>query len=266
MGPDEEISGADSVEELKKLILEERAARLSLEAQLVEEREERVKVESKSKRLMMQMEEVYRRMESEGEGHVNKLVLKILEEKKDKEKMANDFECEEENLTNTLLSRLSDAQREREESEKALKDMKQQIAAMNLEREKLAIMLEREEEAVTNTLLTKLRILTKEKEAAEIALVRSRSSSISDANSSVCGEGGSSVAGSFTSEGKNSTSIGATRDDDARSEISFLSNQASASESESVQDSKGDMKGKRLLPPPPITVGGVLPSVIGEDD
>ena len=256
-----EVAEDEDVQELKRILEQERETRIALEAQLAEEREEREKVESKSKRLVMQMEEVYRRMESEGEGHVNKLVLKILEEKKDKEKMANDFESEEENLTNTLLMKLSDVQREKEQSEKALKDMKEQIAAMNLEREKLAVMLEREEEAIANTLLNKLRVLTltKEKEAAEAALCRSRSSSISESqNSSVCGEGGSSVAGS--------TSAGATKDDDARSEISFFSNQASASESESVQDGKSELKTKRLLPPPPITVGGVLPCVIGEEE
>ena len=68
----------EGVEELKRVLAEERQARKALEAQLLEEREERGKLEQKSKKLMIQMEEVYRRMESEGEGHVNKLVLKIL--------------------------------------------------------------------------------------------------------------------------------------------------------------------------------------------
>jgi chromosome segregation ATPase len=260
----EGMSEADELIALKAEIEAERAARASLESQLGEEREEREKSEAKAKKLAMQMEDMYRKLESEGEGYVNKLVLKMLEEKKEKEKMVNAYESEEEALTNSLLMKLTTAERERTESEKELEELKTQIASMNQEREKLAILLEREEEAVANALLSKLRVVTKEKEAAEMALSRhsSRSSSISEANSSVCGEGGSSITGSITSD--RNTSLGAMRDDDVRSEFSVASNQASASESESMYDGRNEKQG-RLLPPPPITVGGVLPLTIGEE-
>ena len=56
-----------------------------------------------------------------------------------------------------------------------------------------------------------------------------------------------------------------TRDDDVRSEISFMSNLASASESESQHEGSLGPR-RRVLPPPPIHVGGALPVVIGEDE
>ena len=248
------------MDELKQQLDEERSARAALEEKLAEKDSVIEQQRARNKQLSMQMEEMYRNLESEGEGHVNKLVLKILEEKKDKEKLSNDFEAEEESLTNSLLRKLSEARREKEKQEKELEDMKEKIKMMNNEREKLAQQLETEEEALSNSLIRKLRAVTREKEAAEIALSRSsRSSSISEANSSICVEEGGSLVSGGGGSGRD-----ATRDEDARSEMSFMSNLASASESESQYD--GSQQKKRILPPPPITVGGVLPVVIGEEE
>ena len=113
---------------------------------------------------------------------------------------------------------------------------------------------------MSNALLSKLRrTVQKEKEVVDIALSRSsRSSSISEANSSICvEEGGSVLSGGYSGP--------TTRDDDVRSEISFMSNLASASESESQHEGSLGPR-RRVLPPPPIHVGGALPVVIGEDE
>ena len=191
---------------------------------------------------------------------MNKLVKKIIEEKRDKERLANEYESEEESLTNSLLVKLSEAHREKEDREKELEELKIKLANMACEKEKLLVDLEREEHAMSNALLSKLRrTVQKEKEVVDIALSRSsRSSSISEANSSICvEEGGSVLSGGYSGP--------TTRDDDVRSEISFMSNLASASESESQHEGSLGPR-RRVLPPPPIHVGGALPVVIGEDE
>ena len=254
------------LESLKKQLEEEKKARIALEEEVQALRQDEARealvdevkeLHRKNKVLMMQMEELFRKLESEGEGHVNMLVKKIIEEKKDKEKLANEYESEEENLTNSLLLKLKEAEREKEGREKELEDLKAKIEKMAKEKERLALDWEQEEDAMAN----KLRTIQKEKEAVEIALSRSsRSSSISETNSSICVEEGGSVlsGGGATGSGP------ATRDEDARSEMSFMSNLASASESESQYD--GNHPPRKILPPPPIHVGGVLPVVIGEED
>ena len=99
---------SDELASLRKQLEEEKRARLALEeevealrlgdASLSAEKtnedsevqkalEDEVKeLNRKNKALMAQMEDLFRKLESEGEGHVNMLVKKIIEEKKDKER------------------------------------------------------------------------------------------------------------------------------------------------------------------------------------
>jgi chromosome segregation ATPase len=249
------------VEKLRQALERERHLRVEAEAQLLAEKENREKAEELAKNLKKQMESAMRNMESEEEGFVNTLVSKINREKIEKEKIANELESEEESITMSLINKLNLARQEQEDSEAKMKEMKEELESLKLLRE--------EEEAMNTKLMNKLKITMKDKYESPTgskgdeygirgimqslsSRSNSRSSSISESNYS----NSNCDTGSFTSE---RTSVMA----DTRSEISTMSNIATASE---VSDSEYSSKRKGYrnpYPPVPITVGGMLPKIIG---
>jgi hypothetical protein len=254
---------AEDMENLRQALEKERQLRVEAEANFLAEKENRERAEELAKNLKKQMESAMRNMESEEEGFVNSLVSKINREKIEKEKMANELESEEESITMSLINKLNVARQEQEDSETKLKEAMAELESLRLLRE--------EEEAMNTKLIDKLKITMNSKgdtstKGDEFGLrgimqshssrSNSRSSSFSESNYSNCD------TGSFTSE---RTSVMA----DTRSEISTMSNIATASEVSDTEYSMGRRKSggyRNPYPPVPITVGGMLPKIIGGMD
>jgi len=118
--------------------------------------------------------------ESEEEMLVNKLLNKIEEANKGKERLAVQLENEEEFITNRLQQKLMVALAEKEEKDKEIKALQAELKHWRIEQEHMARQVEYEEDAISNSFFKKLREVKAENDELKTRLYSrdSRSSSI----------------------------------------------------------------------------------------
>lgn len=129
------------MEALKLQLQEERDHTQSISLLYEEEKNNRLKLEENYATLRKFHENLFCKNESEEEFKINKLIVKIEKENHDKEKMAIDFENEEEGFTNNLQRQLLTMRTEKEKTNEELEILKTQLGNMKIEREKVTLVL-----------------------------------------------------------------------------------------------------------------------------